>query len=158
MATAYLGFGANLGDKQQQLLNAIERLTEMAGNIPAISGFYETAPWGYSSPNPFLNAAVQLETLLSPVELLTVTQQIEHELGRTAKSQDQHYADRTIDIDILMYGDLILQSPDLILPHPLMHQRLFVLQPLAEIAPNLLHPVFNKTIAALYNEILSICL
>ena len=158
MSTAYLSLGANLGNKRQQLLNAITRLTEMAGNIPAISDFYETTPWGYSSPNSFLNAAVQLETLLSPIELLTVTQQIEHELGRTTKSNDHIYTDRTIDIDILMYGELILQSPDLILPHPFMRQRLFVLQPLAEIAPNLLHPVFNKTIAVLYNEILSICL
>jgi 2-amino-4-hydroxy-6-hydroxymethyldihydropteridine diphosphokinase len=149
VANAYLGLGSNLGDRRKQLLAAIEHLTEMAGNIPVSSGFYETAPWGSQSPYPFLNAAVQLETSLSPHELLAVTQQIECELGRTGKSIDRHYADRTIDIDILMYDELILQTPELMLPHPLMHQRPFVLQPLAEIAPNLLHPVLNKTIEEL---------
>jgi len=150
--TAFLSLGSNLGNKREQLRNTIKRLNEMAGIISAISDLYESTPWGYSSPHPYLNAAVQLETSLTPHELLTVTQQIECEMGRTTKTKDQHYADRTIDIDILMYDDLILQTPDLVLPHPLMHQRLFVLQPLAEIAPNLLHSVLNKTIAELYHN------
>ena len=154
MAIAYLGLGSNLGNKREQLLNTIKRLTEKAGIIPAFSDFYETTPWGYPSPHTYLNVAVQIETSLSPHELLAVTQQIERELGRTVKSNNQNYADRSIDIDILMYGELILQTPDLVLPHPLMHQRLFVLQPLAEIAPNLLHPVLNKTVAELYDNLL----
>ena len=149
MANAYLGLGSNLGNKQQQLNVAITRLTEIVGNISAISDFYETTSWGYESPNPFLNAAIQIETSLSPHELLTTIQQIEHGLGRISKSQDQQYTDRLIDIDMLMYDNLILQTPDLILPHSLMHERLFVLQPLSEIAPNLIHPVFNKTITEL---------
>jgi len=153
MAIVYLALGANLGNKREQLLIAIKHLTEKAGKIPAFSDFYETTPRGYRSPNLYLNAAVQLETSLSPHELLAATQQIEHELGRTAKSKGRHYADRTIDIDILMYDELILQTPDLVLPHQLMHERLFVLQPLAEIAPELQHPVLKKTIATLFNDL-----
>ena len=153
MAIVFLGLGANLGNRRNQLLSAIKHLTEKAGNIPVFSDFYETTPWGYLSSHPYLNAAIQLETSLSPYELLTVTQQIERELGRTTKSKGRHYTDRSIDIDILLYDELILQTPDLILPHPLMHARLFVLQPLAEIASNLLHPVFNKTIAELYHNL-----
>ena len=149
MAIAYLGLGANLGNRLFQLNAAITRLSEIAGNISAISDFYETASWGFESPHQFLNAVIQIETSLSPYELLTTTQQIEYRLGRISKSRNLQYADRTIDIDILMYDNLILQTLDLVLPHPLMHKRLFVLQPLAEIAPNLIHPVFNKTITEL---------
>jgi len=154
MAKAYLGLGTNLGNRRKQLLNTINHLSEKAGNISAFSDFYKTTPWGYLSPHPYLNAAVRLETSLSPYELLAVTQQIERELGRTIKSENRHYADRTIDIDMLMYDECILQTPDLVLPHPLLHQRLFVLQPLAEIAPDLLHPIFHKTITALYHNLL----
>jgi len=121
----------------------------MAGPIPVISDFHESPAWGFQSPNTFLNVAVQLQTQLTPHNLLAVLQQIERELGRTAQSVGLRYADRTIDIDILMYDSLILHTPDLIIPHPLMHERLFVLLPLAEIAPELLHPIFNQTIAAL---------
>ena len=144
----------------------------MAGNILAISDFYKTAPWGFRSVHPFLNTAIHLDTSLSPQALLVVTQQIEHELGRNSKSRNLPnkevkpchveaattvaYTDRPIDIDILLYDNLILQSPDLILPHPLMHQRMFVLQPLSEIAPNLRHPVLNKTMTALCQELSSI--
>ena len=149
MAIVFLGLGSNLGNRNEQLLAAINLLSEKAGNNPVFSDFYETEPWGYSSPNPYLNVAVQLKTSLSPFELLTVTQQIERELGRTTKTKEGQYADRHIDIDILMYDDLILQTPELVLPHPRMHQRLFVLQPLAAIAPKLLHPVLNKTIMEL---------
>jgi len=149
MAIVFLGLGSNLGNRNEQLLAAINLLTEKAGNNPVFSDFYETEPCGYSSPNPYLNVAVQLKTSLSPFELLTVTQQIERELGRTTKSKEGQYADRHIDIDILMYDDLILQTPELVLPHPCMHQRLFVLQPLAAIAPKLLHPVLNKTMTEL---------
>ena len=149
MAIAFLGLGANLGNRRKQLLSTIKHLSEKAGRITAFSDFYETVPWGYQSPHAFLNAVVKLETSFSPHELLIATQQIECELGRTAKSEDRHYVDRTIDIDILLYDELILQTPDLVLPHPLMHERLFVLQPLAEIAPDLRHPVINKTITEL---------
>ena len=149
---AYLGIGSNLGNRLQQLNVAITRLAEIAGNILAISDFYETTSWGYESPNQFLNAAIQIETSLSPHALLSTIQQIEHEMGRMSKSQDLQYTDRPIDIDILMYDNLILQTPDLVLPHPLMHERLFVLQPLSEIAPNLIHPVLKKMIEELRKD------
>ena len=149
---AYLGIGSNLGNRLQQLNVAITRLAEIAGNILAISDFHETTSWGYESPNQFLNAAIQIETSLSPHELLSTIQQIEHEMGRMSKSQDLQYTDRPIDIDILMYDNLILQTPDLVLPHPLMHERLFVLQPLSEIAPNLIHPVLKKMIEELRKD------
>ena len=153
MANVYLGLGANLGNKRKQLITATALLAEKAGDIPVLSGFHETVPWGYQSPHPFLNIALRLETSLSPYELLALTQQIERELGRSSTNKDRPYADRTIDIDILLYDKVILQTPDLVLPHPLMHQRLFVLQPLSEIAPNLAHPVFGKTITELYQAL-----
>ena len=155
MDSVYLGLGANLGDKQKQLMTAITLLTERVGNIFMLSGFYETESWGYQSAYSFLNMAVHLETSLSPHELLVVTQQIECALGRTAKRKNQCYIDRTIDIDILLYDTMILHTPDLVLPHPLMHKRLFVLQPLLEIAPGLIHPVFHKTVTELYQGLLS---
>jgi 2-amino-4-hydroxy-6-hydroxymethyldihydropteridine diphosphokinase len=149
VANAYLCIGSNLGDRRQQLIDAIMFLSEKAGYIPAFSSFHTSPPWGYSSIHPFLNVAVQVVTSLSPIELLAVTQQIERELGRTTKSKNGQYADRLIDIDILLYDDTALQTPALIIPHPLMHKRLFVLQPLAEIAPALIHPVFHHTISEL---------
>ncbi|MDR1454280.1 MAG: 2-amino-4-hydroxy-6-hydroxymethyldihydropteridine diphosphokinase [Tannerella sp.] len=152
MAMTYLGLGANLGNRQQQLTAAAMLLGERAGHLLALSRFYDTAPWGYDSPHPFLNAAVQLETALSPQKLLATILQIERDLGRTSKTGGSIYQDRPIDIDILLYDSLILEQPDLILPHPRMHRRTFVLQPLAEIAPSLQHPVLKQTIAALYES------
>lgn len=153
MPTVYLSLGSNLGNRQAQLTTAITLLTERAGRISALSGFYETEPWGYNSTHPFLNMAVHLETSLSPLELLTITQQIEYELGRTLKKEKNSYEDRPIDIDILLYDNIISDNPELVIPHPLMHQRLFVLQPLAEIAPNVIHPVLKRSIIELLNEL-----
>ena len=121
------------------------------GDVLALSGFYETEPWGFQSENTFLNAALRLETSLSPLELLKATQQIEVEMGRTQKSNGT-YHDRIIDIDILLYDDLILQTPELTLPHPLMQDRRFVMEPLLEIAPSVVHPVFKKTVVSLMRE------
>lgn len=130
------------------MITAAALLAERAGDVLALSGFYETEPWGFRSENTFLNGALQLETSLSPLELLEATQQIEVDMGRTQKSNGV-YHDRIIDIDILLYDDLVMQSPELTLPHPLMHQRSFVMEPLAEIAPNVVHPVFNKSIVSM---------
>jgi 2-amino-4-hydroxy-6-hydroxymethyldihydropteridine diphosphokinase len=152
MAIAYLGLGANLGNRRQQLMAAARLLGERAGHLLALSRFYETAPWGYDSPHPFLNAAVQLETALPPQELLSSILQIERDLGRTAKTRGAACQDRLIDIDILLYDRLVLEQPNLILPHPRMHRRTFVLRPLAEIAPSLQHPVLKQTIAELYGS------
>lgn len=147
MAKVYLGLGTNLGDKEKNLRDAVEKINERVGEVVSLSAFYETAPWGFQSENTFLNAALCVETRLSPRELLSVTQHIEREIGRTTKSVNHTYKDRLIDIDLLMYDDLILREEDLTLPHPLMHERLFVMQPLAEITPDKVHPLLGKTMA-----------
>lgn len=151
MVNAYLALGTNIGNKRRNMITAAALLAERAGDVLALSGFYETEPWGFRSDNTFLNAALQLETSLSPQELLKITQQIEAEMGRTRKSNGV-YHDRIIDIDILFYDDLILQTPELTLPHPLMHKRLFVMEPLMEIAPHVVHPIFKKTVVSLMEE------
>lgn len=148
MAIAYLALGTNIGNKRRNMITAAALLAERVGDVLALSGFYETEPWGFQSENTFLNAALQLETALSPLELLKATQEIEIKMGRTQKSNGA-YHDRIIDIDILLYDDLVLQTPELTLPHPLMHERLFVMEPLAEIAPNVIHPVFKKPVISL---------
>ncbi|MBQ8529691.1 MAG: 2-amino-4-hydroxy-6-hydroxymethyldihydropteridine diphosphokinase [Parabacteroides sp.] len=145
MAITYLGLGTNIGNKRRNLITAAALLAERVGDVLALSGFYETEPWGFESNNWFLNAAVKLNTDYSPQELLVVTQQIEKELGRTEKSNGT-YHDRMIDIDILLYDDEVLQTPELVLPHPLMHERKFVMEPLAEIAPFVQHPIFKESI------------
>ena len=150
MAKVYLGLGTNLGDKEQNLRDAVQKIEEQVGKIVSLSAFYVTAPWGFASENSFLNAAACVDTDLSPLEVLRETQLIERELGRTKKSVDGVYSDRLIDIDLLLYGDQILQDERLSLPHPLMAERKFVLEPLAEIAPDVVHPVLHKTIRELF--------
>ena len=145
MAIAYLGLGTNIGNKRRNMITAAALLAERVGDVLALSGFYETEPWGFESENFFLNAAVKLKTSFSPLELLQITQQIEKELGRAEKSNGV-YHDRIIDIDILLYDDEVLQTPELTLPHPLMLERKFVMDPLAEIAPFDVHPVLKERI------------
>ncbi|MCR8884534.1 2-amino-4-hydroxy-6-hydroxymethyldihydropteridine diphosphokinase [Phocaeicola plebeius] len=150
MATVYLGLGTNLGDKEANLRTAIYKLQERIGKQVSLSSFYETAPWGFESDHSFLNAAIGLETNLSPIEILHITQEIEKELGRTKKSVNGSYSDRLIDIDILLYDTLVLQTPELTIPHPLMTERDFVMKPLIEIAGNVIHPTREKTLSELY--------
>ena len=154
MAKVYLGLGTNLGDKEQNLRDAVQKIEEQVGKVLSLSAFYVTAPWGFSSDNSFLNAAACVETKLSPLEVLQETQMIEKELGRTRKSVNRMYSDRLIDIDLLLYEDLVLSvisasGVELTLPHPLMTERDFVMKQLAEIAPGLVHPVLGKTIKEL---------
>ena len=154
MAKVYLGLGTNLGDKEQNLRGAVQKIEEQVGNVVSLSAFYVTAPWGFASENSFLNAAACVETELSPLEVLQETQMIERELGRTKKSVNGIYSDRLIDIDLLLYEDLVLSvisssGAELTLPHPLMAERDFVMKPLAEIAPGLVHPVLGKTMKEL---------
>ena len=151
MATVYLGLGTNLGDKEANLRTAIYKLQERIGKQVSLSSFYETAPWGFESDS-FLNAAIGLETNLPPIEILHITQEIEKELGRTKKSVNGSYSDRLIDIDILLYDTLVLQTPELTIPHPLMTERDFVMNPLIEIAGNVIHPTRQKTLSELYQE------
>jgi len=152
MALVYLSLGTNIGNKRGNLITATGLLAERVGDILALSTLYETEPWGYQSDNSFLNAALIQITKLPPLELLDATRLIEIEMGRIQKSNGT-YTDRIIDIDILMYDDLILHTERLILPHPLMHKRKFVMEPLAEIAPAAVHPVFHKTIEELYQAL-----
>lgn len=152
MTTVYLGLGTNLGNKEANLRTAIYKLQERIGKQVSLSSFYETAPWGFESDHSFLNAAIGLETSLSPIEILHITQEIEKELGRTKKSVNGSYSDRLIDIDILLYDTLVLQTPELTIPHPLMTERDFVMKPLIEIAGNVIHPTREKTLSELYQE------
>ena len=153
MALVYLGLGTNIGNKRKNMVTAAALLAERAGDVLSLSSFYETESWGFASENTFLNAALELETDCSPMELLRLTQQIEREMGRTQKS-DGSYHDRIIDIDILLYGNEVVHHEDLVVPHPLMQQRLFVMQPLAEIAPSLVHPILQKSMYDLYMNLL----
>lgn len=125
--------GTNLGDKRRNIAEAIKNIGELVGDVVRQSALYETEPWGFRSDNRFVNAAVCVDTQLSPRRLLEVTQRIEREMGRTLKSDGGEYHDRIIDIDILLYGDLHIDEPDLKIPHPLMHERDFVMTPLNEI-------------------------
>lgn len=130
---AYLSLGTNIGDKRKNIAEAIKNIGELVGDVVRQSALYETEPWGFRSDNRFVNAAVCVDTQLSPRRLLEVTQRIEREMGRTLKSDGGEYHDRIIDIDILLYGDLHIDEPDLKIPHPLMHERDFVMMPLNEI-------------------------
>ena len=133
----YLGLGTNLGDRQENLTRAIEALSLALGTCKAQSSFLETEPWGFESDNGFLNCVVAFDTELTPTELLNTTERIERELGRTVKSTGGNYHDRLIDIDILLYDDIVIDTPELTIPHPLILQRDFVYRPLMEIAPQL---------------------
>lgn len=153
MAKAYLGLGTNIGDKKQNLCHAIDQIKAKIGNVCSLSSFYETAPWGFESENQFVNAALCVETTLLPEELLNTTQLIERELGRTHKSVNGIYHDRIIDIDILLYDDLTLCTPVLTIPHPHMTERLFVMAPMAEIAPELRLSPNGLTLKELKNRL-----
>lgn len=129
----YLGLGTNLGDKQKNLNDAIRMLGNQVGEVEKVSSVIETEPEGFKSDNMFLNAVVKVRTALSPFEILDITQDVEKSLGRKEKSSNGIYHDRVIDIDILLYDDINISTPRLVIPHPRMTQREFVMTPLAEI-------------------------
>ena len=129
----FLGLGSNLGDKEANIRNAISLIGERVGLVVRQSSLISTEPWGFESDNQFVNACVLCETTLTPRQVLLATQKIERGLGRTHKSVGGHYADRLMDIDILLYDDLRVDEPDLQIPHPLMLERDFVMIPLGEI-------------------------
>ena len=129
----YLGLGSNLGDCRKNLERAIRLIGDRVGQVTRQSSFIETEPWGFESPHKFMNAVILCETTRSPREVLLLTQQIERDMGRMKKSVSGGYADRAIDIDILRYDDVTIDEPDLKIPHPLMHERDFVMRPLNEI-------------------------
>ena len=129
----YFSLGSNLGDKEGNIREAISRIGELIGEVDRQSTLLATEPWGFESDNTFVNAAIRCTTSLSPFEILNITQNIERAMGRTLKSVDGQYHDRIIDIDILIYDDLHITTPQLTLPHPLMKERDFVMIPLREI-------------------------
>lgn len=133
MHTVYLALGTNLGNRKAIMREAIDNIGKKVGTVMRQSSFYETEPWGFESPNLFLNACICVSTKLAPRQLLEVTQAIERDMGRIEKTVGLQYVDRIIDIDILLYDDLHINEPDLIIPHPLMEEREFVMKPLLEI-------------------------
>jgi 2-amino-4-hydroxy-6-hydroxymethyldihydropteridine diphosphokinase len=141
----YLSLGSNLGDRAAHLKAAIGRLEDL-GRVVAVSSFYETEPYEFTAQPWFLNCAVKLDTESMPKQLIGRILEIERAMGRNRK---QKKGPRNIDIDILLFGSSIVHTPDLIVPHPGLHQRRFVLEPLTEIAPEVRHPVFKRTMREL---------
>ena len=133
MHRVYLSLGSNLGNRKRNIREALEKIGELIGDVERQSALYETKPWGYSSPNDFINACACVLTPLASRQLLEATQKVEQEMGRKLKSVNGEYHDRIIDIDILLYDDLRIDQPDLKIPHPLMEERDFVMVPLREI-------------------------
>ena len=150
MTKLYVLLGGNLGDKRQVFSDAKAKLNQQVGKITNQSAIYETEPWGFESDDIFWNQVIEISTAFSPEEVLQQTQQIERELGRIRKANQ--YDSRIIDIDILFYGDQIIEHENLIVPHPRIQERKFALVPLCEIAPKLIHPVFQKSIGQILDE------
>ena len=144
--TVYLGLGSNEGNRAALLEQAIALLAEKAGTVVSRSSILETEPWGFASEHKFLNMVVAIDTSLSPTRLLDVTQRIERRLGRRKKTSS-NYQDRPIDIDILLYGNRIIHTTRLDVPHPLILQREFVWRPLLEIAPDILWPLTHQPLS-----------
>jgi 2-amino-4-hydroxy-6-hydroxymethyldihydropteridine diphosphokinase len=146
---AYIGLGANIGDKEATCRKAVDMLRR-AGRVLRVSSFYRTEPVGYKDQEDFINAVVELETSLSPHALLANCHVLEDELGRNRLVR---WGPRTIDFDILLYGEEVIESDDLTIPHPLLAERGFVLIPLSEIAPEAIHPVLHKSASKLMREL-----
>ena len=154
MAIVYLSLGSNIGDR----LGYVQQAASLIGTtenikIVTTSSFYETEPWQMNTKNWFVNAIVQISTTYTPDELLQVIQRIEDKLGRKRDKKAIGYQDRTIDIDILFYDSIMMHNEMLTIPHPLLHRRACLLVPMLEIAQDFVHPLFEKTISQLYDEL-----
>ncbi len=150
MAEVYIGIGSNLGDREAYIRKGIELMREFGITVIRVSSIIETKPYGYTEQPLFLNCVTHVETFYSPLHLLNALQFIENMLGR---KRSIRWGPRTIDLDILLYNSVVIDTPRLKIPHPDMVNRYFVLKPLSEIAPDLVHPVFGKTMIELLNGI-----
>ncbi|HVN19781.1 MAG TPA: 2-amino-4-hydroxy-6-hydroxymethyldihydropteridine diphosphokinase [Dongiaceae bacterium] len=146
---AYVSLGSNVGDREKNLRSAIQAL-RLIGRVRSISSFYETEPVEFTKQPEFLNCVVALETPSTPAHLLHQLLDIEKAMGR---QRIQKKGPRTIDLDVVLFGDVAINTPEVIIPHPAMHQRRFVLEPLAEIAPEARHPILKKTVGELLKQL-----
>ncbi|MGI6572996.1 MAG: 2-amino-4-hydroxy-6-hydroxymethyldihydropteridine diphosphokinase [Fermentimonas sp.] len=153
--TVYLALGSNLGDRLRNIEMAYKRIEERVGRVTSSSAFYFSKPVGFESEHDFVNSACEVRSNLDIDSLFEAIQGIEKEMGRVRKSDAGGYTDRIIDIDLLLAGDRVINTPRLVIPHPRMHERDFVLLPLNEIAPNAIHPVLQKSIQELTEELRS---
>lgn len=153
MPVVYLGIGSNLGIREDNCLMAISLLEENGLKITKRSAMHETTPWGVRDQPKFINMAIEAETDISPLELLSLIKKIEGDMGRQPAIK---WGPRVIDIDILLYGDMLLCEADLTIPHPLMQEREFVLRALSEIAPDIMHPVLGKTMKELFDALAAV--
>lgn len=153
MTIAYLCLGSNCANKFKLIEQAVS-LLNLAENIKIIrtTALYETEPWGVKNQNWFLNLAIEIKTSLTPQDLLVKCQQVENMLGRD-RTKELHWGERPIDIDIIFYGNELVDSEILQIPHPYMHKRAFVLVPLLELIPDFVHPVLKKTVSDLYDDL-----
>lgn len=149
MESVYLALGSNEGDRVLQLKTAINSIAAHCGPLLQLSPVYETAPWGVADQPDYLNMVIVVETSILPHQLLSALQEIEAGMHRV---REERWGQRTIDIDILLYGNEVINTTDLVVPHPRIQDRLFVLVPMAAIAPDLIHPTLLKTVAELLSE------
>ena len=149
----YIILGSNIGDKKSYIDKACDEISKVIGDIDLYSSYYQTSPWGFESNDEFLNRAISVSSKIAPNEIMTLLLEIESRLGRVRDLKSEGYQSRTIDLDILMIDDLIINSKLLTIPHPRMAERKFVLIPLSEIAGDFIHPTYLKSI----NFLLSVC-
>lgn len=152
MSKLFLSLGSNIGNRAMFLSKALLEIEQRLGDIIKVSSFIESIPWGYDSSNKYLNAVVLVETKYFPIDILDIILSIEVKLGRKRDKSINSYQDRTIDIDILLIDDLVINTDILTIPHPLMNLRSFVLEPLVEIAPSLLDPITNISFKEYLNK------